>query len=171
MPELQTRVRTAQQALLRWGPVVIWCSQGVIDEAMFGRVHDELAAGLAEHPEGVGLLLISSAGSELAEFALRRKIAEALAGLGDRLQVAIAFEGGSWWVSGARKLVGKILDQMPTRLPISTFTEREMALIWLSETLCGPDQRPVDLDELGPALEQELGAWFTAPPVEREGPE
>lgn len=170
MPELETRVRTAQQALLRWGPVVIWCSQGVIDEAMFANVHDELAAALTEHPDGAGLLLISATGSELAEFALRRKIAESLAGLGDRLQVAVAFEGGSWWVSGARKLVGKILDQMPTRLPIATFTEREPALIWLSETLCGPDQRPIDLDELGPALEQALADWFSARRSDAEGP-
>lgn len=164
MSELETRVRTAQQALLRWGPVVIWCSRGVIDEAMFSHVHDELAAALVEHPEGAGLLMISMAGSELAELALRRKIADALAGLGDRLQVAVVFEGGSWWVGGAHKLVGKILDQMPTRLPISTFTQREAALFRLSETLCGPDQRPIDLDELGPALEQALADWSASPP-------
>jgi hypothetical protein len=170
MPELETRVRTVHQALLRWGPVVVWGSRGVIDEAMFGRVHDELAAALAEHPEGAGLLVISFTGSELAEFALRRRIAEALSGLGDRLQVVVAFEGGSWWVGGARKLVGKILAQMPTRLPISTFTDREAALIRLSETLRGPDQRPVDLDELGLALEHELAEWSASAPAEPEGP-
>ncbi len=170
MAELETRLRSDQQALLRWGPVVIWCSRGVIDDAMFARVHDELSSALTENPEGAGLLLISSSGSELAEFALRRKIALALAELGDRLQVVIAFEGGSWWVSGAHKLVGKILAQVPSRLPISTFTDREQAIITLSETLLGPDQRPVDLDDLGPALEQELGDWLTATAVERERP-
>jgi hypothetical protein len=170
MPELETRVRSAQQALLRWGPVVIWCSRGVIDEPTFRRVHDEIAAALAEHPEGAGLLVVSTTGSELAEFALRRKIADALAGSGDRLQIAVAFEGGSWWVSGAQKLVGKILAQMPTRLSIATFTDREAALIHLSETLRGPDQRPIDLDELGPALEQALGDWFTAAPADSQGP-
>ncbi len=70
MAELETRLRSDQQALLRWGPVVIWCSRGVIDDAMFARVHDELSSALTENPEGAGLLLISSSGSELAEFAL-----------------------------------------------------------------------------------------------------
>ncbi|MFV8748914.1 hypothetical protein ACNOYE_00025 [Nannocystaceae bacterium ST9] len=163
MAELETRLRSDPQALMRWGPVVIWCSRGVIDQTLFGRVHDELAAALTEYPEGAGLLMISSSGSELAEFGLRRRIADTLAEFGDRLQVAAVLEGGSWWVSGARKLVGKILAQVPARVPIATFTDREQALIWLSETLRGPDQRPVDLDELGPALEQALGEWTAAP--------
>ncbi len=156
------RHQSAQQAVLRWGSVVIWCSRGVIDDSMFARVRAELAATLAEHPEGAGLLLISRAGSELAEFALRRKIADTLAEFGDRLQVAAAFEGSSWWVAGAHTLVNKILTHVPARLPIATFTDREPALIWLSETLRGPDQRPIELDELGPAIEQALGDWVGA---------
>lgn len=159
MAALETRMRDDAQVLMRAGPVVIFASRGVVDEAMYGRVHDELVTALGEHPEGVGLLVVSSTGSELASFAMRRKIAESLAGLGDRLQVAAALEGGPWWVGGARKLVGKILAQMPTRVPIATFTDREQALLWLAETLRGPDGRPIDLDELGNSLEQALSRW------------
>lgn len=167
MAELEIHLQGDQQALLRWGPVVIWCSRAVIDEAMFGRVHDELAAALLDHPEGVGLLMISSTGSELAEFGMRRKIAHRLAEFGDRLQVAGALEGGSWWVSGARKLVAKILAQMPARVPIATFTDRERAIAWLGETLHGPDGRPIEIDALAPLLEQTLTQW-PAPASARE---
>jgi hypothetical protein len=161
MAALETRVRDDAQVLLGAGPVVVFASRGLVDEAMYARVHDELVAALAEHPEGVGLLVVSSTGSELASLGMRRKIAESLAGLGDRLQVAAALEGGSWWVGGARKLVAKILAQMPTRVPIETFTDREQALAWLSETLHGPDGRPLDLDELGNAIDQALAGWPT----------
>ncbi len=161
----QVLLRSREHALLRWGPVLVWLARGVIDDAVFLEVRKALAELVADHPEGVGLLLVSQTGSTLPELTTRRQIAEALGEYADRLQaVAAAFEGGSWWVTASRKILAGILAMVPHPFPITTFTQREKALLWLEETLRGPDQRPLALDELGVLVEQLVGE-YEAPPV------
>ena len=157
-------LRLPEHLMVRHGPVLIWVARGQLDDEVRHRARDLALALADEHPAGVALLLVAFGEGELFKLQARRRIASGLAGLGERLQcMAVAFEGGSRWLSSARAAVEGVVEAIKDltgsgSVPLRVFGERDEAIVWLNGAARRSDGRPLDDEQLGDAVEAAIAA-------------
>jgi hypothetical protein len=150
-----------------WGNLLIIVWRGVTHIVALERATEYLAALIAAHPEGIGLLQVAEMTAPPPDGAVRQGVARMLAsGRGHVTSSSLVYSGTGFWMAAARAFVTGLTMLSRPGFPHEVFATVDEAAQWHSRLLPRADERFMGqleiahaTEELTTILDERFGPW------------